>query len=90
MLRGAIAMAAPNVRASFQAGKGANPPLVVLVHGLESFSGTWDAVRARCASPDGVTPFLFSDLWRRMGGKGGGAEALSECFVGHFSCLQLE
>ena len=53
MLRGAIAMAAPNVRASFQAGKGANPPLVVLVHGLESFSGTWDAVRARCASPDG-------------------------------------
>lgn len=53
MLRGAIAMAAPNVRASFQAGRGANPPLVVLVHGLESFSGTWDAVRARCASPDG-------------------------------------
>ena len=53
MLRGAIAMAAPNVRATFQAGRGANPPLVVLVHGLESFSGTWDAVRARCASPDG-------------------------------------
>ena len=50
MLRGAIAMAAPNVRSTFQAGKGKNPPLVVLVHGLESFSGTWDGVRDRCAS----------------------------------------
>ena len=50
MLRGAIAMAAPNVRSTFQAGKGKNPPLVVLVHGLESFSGTWDGVRERCSS----------------------------------------
>ena len=50
MLRGAMAMAAPNVRSTFQAGKGKNPPLVVLVHGLESFSGTWDGVRERCSS----------------------------------------
>ena len=52
MLRGAMAMAAPNVRSTFQAGKGKKPPLVVLVHVLESFSGTWDGERSDSCDDD--------------------------------------
>ena len=39
------------------------PPLVVLVHGLESHSGTWDDLIARFASADAPSPsFLAVDL----------------------------
>ena len=39
------------------------PPLVVLVHGLESHSGTWDDLVARFASADAPSPsFLAVDL----------------------------
>ena len=49
------------VRHVFQPGRSSGstpPPLVVLVHGLESFSGTWDGVMARVAAPP--TPLLLA------------------------------
>ena len=36
------------------------PPLVVLVHGLESFSGTWDGVMARVAAQPSPSPSILA------------------------------
>ena len=51
------------VRHVFQPGRSSGstpPPLVVLVHGLESFSGTWDGVMARVAAQPTPSPSLLA------------------------------
>jgi pimeloyl-ACP methyl ester carboxylesterase len=35
------------------------PPLVVLVHGLESFGGTWDGVLARVSAQSAPSPSIL-------------------------------
>ena len=51
------------MRHVFQPGRSSGstpPPLVILVHGLESFSGTWDGVMARIAAQPPPSPSLLA------------------------------
>ena len=66
LLTATVPVATQPLRSIFQPGRTSNdtdPPLVVLVHGLESHSGTWDNLMSRFASsPDQSPAFLAVDL----------------------------